>query len=479
MVHIKQAFTVPPERQATTRVTSIARTVPRVPASLDGDALMERIRADGMELCVVIDEYGGTAGIVTTEDLIEEILGDVTDEHDYERADVVPIDGNGYLCAGLLRIDELYDATGYHAPDGPYDTLGGLIMYCLGRIPTVDDVVDLPRRSPVGDGDGSPEMPEARDDVTWRATVAPRWTAVESTSSHCVRPPHPPNASETSHDIRRKQMGDLWAVVLAFALLVGNAFFVGAEFSLISARRDRLEALAESGKSRARTVIRAGENLSLMLAGAQLGITICSILLGRVGEPAVAHLIEKPLELAHVPHALLHPISFAIALSLVVVLHILLGEMVPKNIALAGPESAAMLLVPAHLMFIRLVRPLISFYNWTANISLRLMRVEPKDELESTVSLGELAQMLGESKQEGLIDAEEHERLTRALQSIGRTVTEVMIPPSTRCAASRFRCRRPAASGPRSAPWRRPSPRPASPASRSADRTARSPAICT
>ena len=223
-------------------------------------------------------------------------------------------------------------------------------------------------------------------------------------------------------------MGDLWAVVLAFALLGGNAFFVGAEFSLISARRDRLEALAESGKSRARTVIKAGEHLSLMLAGAQLGITVCSILLGRVGEPAVAHLIEKPLELAHVPHALLHPISFAIALSLVVVLHILLGEMVPKNIALAGPESAAMLLVPVHLMFIRLVRPLISFYNWLANISLRLMRVEPKDELESTVSLGELAQMLGESKQEGLIDAEEHERLTRALQSIGRTVAEVMIP---------------------------------------------------
>ncbi|WP_279106755.1 hemolysin family protein [Gordonia paraffinivorans] len=223
-------------------------------------------------------------------------------------------------------------------------------------------------------------------------------------------------------------MGDLWAVLLAVVLLAGNAFFVGAEFSLISARRDRLEALADSGKKRARTVIHAGEHLSLMLAGAQLGITICSILLGRVGEPAVAHLIEKPLDLLHVPHALLHPISFAIALSLVVVLHILLGEMVPKNIALAGPEAAAMLLVPAHLVFIKLVRPLIAFYNWIANIGLRLMRVEPKDELESTVSLGELAQMLGESKQEGLIDAEEHERLTRALQSVGRKVTEVMIP---------------------------------------------------
>ncbi|WP_168698866.1 hemolysin family protein [Gordonia paraffinivorans] len=171
VVHIKQAFMIPPELQATTPVTSIARAVPRVPASLDGDALMERIRADGMELCVVIDEYGGTAGIVTTEDLIEEILGDVTDEHDYERADVA-VDGNGYLCSGLLRIDELYDATGYHAPDGPYDTLGGLVMYCLGRIPGVNDVVDLPHRSPVSEGDDdSPETPDTGPEVTWRATV--------------------------------------------------------------------------------------------------------------------------------------------------------------------------------------------------------------------------------------------------------------------------------------------------------------------
>ncbi|MGV9825484.1 hemolysin family protein [Gordonia sp. NPDC003429] len=223
-------------------------------------------------------------------------------------------------------------------------------------------------------------------------------------------------------------MSDAWAVVLTVVLLAGNAFFVGAEFSLISARRDRLEALAEEGKTRARTVIRAGEHLSLMLAGAQLGITICSILLGRVGEPAVAHIIEKPLDLVHVPDAMLHPISFALALAIVVVLHILFGEMVPKNIALAGPERAAMLLVPAHLMFIRVVRPLIAIYNWLANITLRAMRVEPKDELDSTVSPIELAQMLGESREEGLIDAEEHERLTRALQSVGRTVSEVIIP---------------------------------------------------
>ncbi|MFT4126896.1 MAG: hemolysin family protein [Gordonia sp. (in: high G+C Gram-positive bacteria)] len=223
-------------------------------------------------------------------------------------------------------------------------------------------------------------------------------------------------------------MSDLSGVLLAVALLVGNAFFVGAEFSLITARRDRLEALAEDGKSRARTVIRAGESLSLMLAGAQLGITICSILLGRVGEPAIADLIERPLHLVQLPESLLHPIAFTIALALVVVLHILLGEMVPKNIALAGPETAAMLLVPVHLAFIKIARPLIGFYNLLANLGLRALRVQPKDELDSTVSAVELAQLLGESAEEGLIDAEEHARLNRALQSLGRTVTEVMIP---------------------------------------------------
>ncbi|MET9198893.1 hemolysin family protein [Gordonia sp. NPDC003585] len=171
VVHIKQAFTVAPEEQATTQIASIARPVPRVPTSLDGDSLMEQIRADGMELCVVIDEYGGTAGIVTTEDLIEEIVGDVTDEHDDERADV-QVEGEGYLCAGLLRIDEVADAVGYHAPDGPYDTLGGLVMFVLGRIPEAGDTVELPDRTAGvddhdDDEDDLPDGPVTR----WRATV--------------------------------------------------------------------------------------------------------------------------------------------------------------------------------------------------------------------------------------------------------------------------------------------------------------------
>lgn len=220
-------------------------------------------------------------------------------------------------------------------------------------------------------------------------------------------------------------MGDILGVLLTVLLLAVNAFFVASEFALISARRDRLEALAEQGKKSAVAVIRAGERLSLMLAGAQLGITICSILLGRVGEPAVAHLLEKPFDAVGVPDAVLHTVSFVVALGIVVVLHVLLGEMVPKNIAIAGPESAAMLLIPAYLVWIRLARPLIAFYNWCANITLRTFRVEPKDELDVTVSTVELSEMIAESLSEGLLDPEEHGRLTRALQIRDRAVRDV------------------------------------------------------
>ncbi len=223
-------------------------------------------------------------------------------------------------------------------------------------------------------------------------------------------------------------MGDLFGILLTVLLLGANAFFVGAEFSLIAARRDRLEALAEHGKKRAVTVIRASENLSLMLAGSQLGITICSILLGRVGEPAVAHLLEAPFDWVGVPDPVLHTVSFVVALSIVVILHVLLGEMVPKNIAIAGPETTAMLLVPPYLVYIRAARPLVGFYNWCANITLRAFGVQPRDELEVTVSTVELSEMIAESLSEGLLDPEEHGRLTRALQIRNRVVGDVAMP---------------------------------------------------
>jgi CBS domain containing-hemolysin-like protein len=223
-------------------------------------------------------------------------------------------------------------------------------------------------------------------------------------------------------------MGDLFGL-LATVLLVGaNAFFVAAEFSLISARRDRLEALAEQGRSSALTAIRAGEQLPLMFAGAQFGITVSSILLGRLGEPAVADLLRGPSNLLSVSPALLHTASFVVALAIVVTVHMLLGEMVPKNIAMAGPEKAAMLLMPAYLVYVRAVRPIITFYNRCSNATLRALRVRPRDELDVTVSTVELSEMIAESVSEGLLDPEEHTRLTRALQIRNRKVADVAVP---------------------------------------------------
>jgi CBS domain containing-hemolysin-like protein len=217
-------------------------------------------------------------------------------------------------------------------------------------------------------------------------------------------------------------------LVLAILLIGANAFFVGAEFSLISARRDRLEALAEQGKARAVTVIRAGEQLSSMLAGAQLGVTVASLLLGRIGESAVADLLRSALGLTDMHPALLHTLSFAIALAIVVTLHVLLGEMVPKNIALAGPERTAMLLVPPYLVYVRAARPFIVFYNKCATAILRALGVEPRDELDITVSPTELSELIAESVSEGLLDPEEHTRLTRALQIGSRVVGDVAVP---------------------------------------------------
>ncbi len=223
-------------------------------------------------------------------------------------------------------------------------------------------------------------------------------------------------------------MNDLLAVLVAVLLIGVNAFFVGAEFALISARRDRLETLAEQGKARAVTVIRASQNLPAMLAGVQLGVTVASLLLGRVGEAAVANLLRRAIGLTGMHPAVLHTVSLVIALGIVVTLHVLLGEMVPKNIALAGPERTAMLLVPPYLAYVRVARPFITFYDKCANVVLRALRVEPKSQLDVAVSTTELRVMISESVSEGLLDAEEHGRLTRALQLRTRVVGDVARP---------------------------------------------------
>lgn len=223
-------------------------------------------------------------------------------------------------------------------------------------------------------------------------------------------------------------MNDWLAVFLVVVLLLLNAFFVLAEFTLISSRRDRLEALLEQGKTRARIVINASRHVSLMLAGAQLGITICSLLLGRLGEPAVAHRLGGFFALLHVPDVLVRPISFAIALAFITILHVLVGEMVPKNLAIADPERLALWLVPVHVGWVKLARPFIWLLNFFANSLLRSVKVEPKDELETAYTSAELAELLSESRREGLLEQSEHERLSQTLSSVAKTVGDVLVP---------------------------------------------------
>jgi CBS domain containing-hemolysin-like protein len=139
VVHVKQAFA----ERSDARLGDLVQQVPTVPESLDGDALLTSLRGSGLQMAVVVDEYGGIAGIVTLEDLVEEIVGDVRDEHDRaEQAQVRPMGKGSWLVSGLLRDDEVADATGFEMPPGAYETLAGLVLARLGRIPDEgDDVV--------------------------------------------------------------------------------------------------------------------------------------------------------------------------------------------------------------------------------------------------------------------------------------------------------------------------------------------------
>lgn len=223
-------------------------------------------------------------------------------------------------------------------------------------------------------------------------------------------------------------MSDGLAIGLAVVLLALNAFFVGAEFAVISARRSSVELLAAGGSRAARTTLKAMEDVTSMLSCAQLGITLCSLGLGAVGEPAVAHQIEPLFEAAGLPEALVHPVAFAIALVVVVTAHVVLGEVVPKNLALAGPDRAALVLAPPLRFLSMVLRPVIAVTNWLANHVLRLFKVEPKDEVASAFTREEVAGLVAEAHREGLLEEEAEELATAALGFADRTAAAVLLP---------------------------------------------------
>ena len=203
-------------------------------------------------------------------------------------------------------------------------------------------------------------------------------------------------------------------LMLAVGLIAANGLCVGAEVAVLASRRTRLEPLLRSSR-RARTALRAIEQLPLMISACQFGITLASLGLGALAEPVVASLLTDPLAVLRVPHELIHPLALAIALTLVSCLHMLLGEMVPKNLALTGPERAAMMLAPPLLLFVQIFRPLIIGLTAVATAVLKLIRITPASEIGEVTDRDSVAALIGESSEEGLLKTDQQELLTGAL----------------------------------------------------------------
>lgn len=218
------------------------------------------------------------------------------------------------------------------------------------------------------------------------------------------------------------------AMLLSLVLLVANAFFVAAEFAVITAKRHRLEERAAEGSRAARSAVKASRELSLMLAGAQLGITLCTLALGAIAKPAVATLFEPLIRFLGIPDLGVHAIAVAISVVLVVFLHMVVGEMAPKSWAISHPESSAMLLAIPFRAFTWTMRPLLWVMNELANLMLRMVGVKPVGTLDNAQTPAELQLLLAQSHEDGVLADADHQILSGALRLEEEQVSTVMLP---------------------------------------------------
>jgi len=224
-----------------------------------------------------------------------------------------------------------------------------------------------------------------------------------------------------------RMSSDLQGLVWLVILLLANAFFVGAEFALISARRAQIEPRAEAGSRPAKITIAAMEKVSLMLATAQLGITISSLLILLIAEPSIHHLLEYPLHAIGVPDGIVNSVSFAITLLIVTYLHVVIGEMVPKNLALAIPERAALILTPPLYALAMALKPLVGALNAISNGILKLFKFEPKDEAFSAYTLDQVEDIVQHSTREGAL-SDVSGTLSNTFEFTEKKVRDVAVP---------------------------------------------------
>lgn len=222
-------------------------------------------------------------------------------------------------------------------------------------------------------------------------------------------------------------MTDAVSLVVAFVLLLGVAFFVGAQIALVSVRQAQVAPLAEAGEGRARTTMHAMSNIPLMLVGAQLGKSVCSLGIGATAEPALASLLDRGFAALGVSQAWVQPFSFTLALAIVVAVVSVLGELVPKNIALAEPSRTAVTLEPVLYRFVMLLRPLLWVLNEAGNRILRLLGVSPRGSVAAT-DLEGVRGIVRESYSEGTLAGDSVGLVERALDLPDRTAADLCLP---------------------------------------------------
>src|SRR6476620_6436110 len=218
------------------------------------------------------------------------------------------------------------------------------------------------------------------------------------------------------------------ALLVSLLLLVLNAFFVAAEFALVASKRHRLEDIADRGSVAARAAVRGSLELSLMLAGAQFGITLSTMGLGSLAKPAVAELLTPVFTFVRVPDAAAYVVSVVLAVGIVVFLHMVVGEMAPKSWAIAHPERSAVLLALPFRGFAWVMRPALSLLNAMANGCLRLVGVTPQNELGQVHGPKELQLLIASSKDHGMLAEPEHRVLAGAIDLDTTSLTAVVVP---------------------------------------------------
>ncbi len=216
-------------------------------------------------------------------------------------------------------------------------------------------------------------------------------------------------------------------ILLVFVLVLGNGFFVASEFALVGVRRSRIEMLAASGNGRARGLLGLLDNLNAYISATQLGITMASLALGWIGEPVFAHMLEAPLR-GRVSEVTLHTISFAIAFAIITFLHIVLGELAPKTLALERAEKVALAISwPMHA-FYKLFRWPIKMLDWSGTRVVRLFGLHPGSDHASVYTEEELRHLVDISRQSGHLEPQEQQLIDRVFEFSDAEVKEAMVP---------------------------------------------------